>query len=143
MNTIEIPSSLALEAQDVRDVLSSLSNNKLAALLMSALDPLQTGHDLVIRPAAEALVSPQEAAQLTGLSRPFICRLLDRGVIPEQPRVGTHRKIRIRDLEDFMDNRKRASSQFAADLARASEAEKQLVRDIAGVSAEKASKFGY
>lgn len=143
MNTIELPSSLATEAQEIRALLSGMSNNRLANLLLSALGPLESGHNLVIRPSADALVSPQEAARRTGLSRPFICKLLDNGVIPEQPRVGSHRKIRVRDLEEFMENRNRASNQFAADLSRANEANKQLVRDIAGVSAENASKFGY
>lgn len=143
MSLIELPVGLKNEAKDVRHALDELTDNELAATLLQVLDLLERGNRLSVGPAQGAVVSPQEAAEMTALSRTFICRLLDQGVIPEQPRVGSHRKILVSDLEDFMKNRQRASRQFATTLAHAEEAKTQLVRDIAGVSGKDAKELGY
>ncbi len=143
MSTTKIADSLSTQAPEVRVALEALPNNTLASKLLELVEKLESGADINFRLASDKLLSPQEAAEYAGISRPFLCKLLDRGIIEEQPRVGTHRKIRLSDMEDFMKNRDRASSQFALDISRSAEARAQLVRDIAGVSAENASKFGY
>lgn len=134
---------LVEQAPEVRAALEALPQNELTSRLLQLVAALESGDRVSVRPAKDKLLSPQEAADYAGLSRPFLCKLLDRGVIAEQPRVGTHRKIRFDDMEDFMANRDRASSQFALDVARSEEARAQLVRDIAGVTANEASKFGF
>ncbi len=143
MTTTKLSESLALQAPEVRSALEALPHNELASKLLQLVENLESGARVSVRPAKDKLLSPQEAADYASISRPFLCKLLDRGIIAEQPRVGTHRKIRLGDMEDFMVNRDRASSQFAINTSRTDEARAQLVRDIAGVSAEKASKFGY
>lgn len=48
----------------------------------------------------DATLSTQEAAELLGISRPTLVRLLERGEIPyEQP--GHHRRLRREDVLDF------------------------------------------
>ncbi|MGO2052190.1 helix-turn-helix domain-containing protein [Glutamicibacter sp. 287] len=143
MSLIELPLAPKDKTQDVRAVLETLADNELADMLMQVVGLVEEGKSLVVRRSPDAEVSPKEASEMVNMSRTFICRLLDQGVIPEQPRVGTHRRILVSDLEEFMKNRGRASRHFAKSLAHAEDSKAQLVRDIAGVSREEASKFGY
>lgn len=143
MSPIELSANLKADAQEVRQALTELGNNDLAATLLQLIGHLESGKRVSVGHAPNTEVSPQEAADMINLSRTFICRLLDKGIIPEQPRVGTHRKILVSDLEDFMKNRKRASRQLATTLAHAEDAKTQLVRDIAGISRSDAEEFGY
>ncbi|MGA2307756.1 MAG: excisionase family DNA-binding protein [Acidimicrobiales bacterium] len=51
---------------------------------------------------AETILTPAEAAQLLGLSRPFVVRLLDDGEIPSERLPGSrHRRVRLSDVLAF------------------------------------------
>ena len=143
MKSIELGVSIEADAVEVCEALVAMKDNHLATMLLQLVEQIDVGDVVSVSRAHSSLVSPQEAADITQLSRTFICKLLDQGIIPEQPRVGTHRKILRSDLEEFMKNRSRASREFAKSMAHDGTAKAQLVRDIAGVSEAEASEFGY
>ena len=68
-------------------------------LLRTILDQIAAGHPVAIV-ADDAELSTQQAAELLGISRPFLVGLLERGAIPFR-RVGAHRRVRLPDLMDY------------------------------------------
>jgi excisionase family DNA binding protein len=69
----------------------------------------------------EAEMTTQEAADLLGVSRPYIIRRIDSGDLPSH-KVGTHRRIAFADLLAFQQREQRRASNAADDLARESQA---------------------
>ena len=79
----------------------------LVEVLRASADELAEGHAVTVLPSEIAL-SPAEAAELLGLSRPFVARLLDQGDIPSErlPR-SRHRRILLSDVLAFQAQRDR------------------------------------
>lgn len=65
-------------------------------LLIEILNQMAQGNTFAVIPMQTEL-STQEAADILGVSRPFVVKLLETGAIPFV-KVGTHRRIRIQDL---------------------------------------------
>ena len=130
-------------SDEVRDALEALIDNPVAEMLLRAVTALENGQSIQLGNDRNQEISPQHASELLGISRPHLYKLFDAGVIPEQPRVGTHRKVKMRDIQAFIQNRERASRQLAHDIAHSQQAQDQLVRDGAGVTSTKAAKFGF
>jgi excisionase family DNA binding protein len=63
--------------------------------------------------ADERDLTTQEAADLLGLSRTFVVRLIDDGVIPAHY-AGTHRRVRTVDVLDYLHRRKERLDAVAA-----------------------------
>jgi excisionase family DNA binding protein len=81
--------------------------SSLLRLVVSAANNLAAGR-AVMTIAAEVTLTPAEAAELLGLSRPFVARLLERGDIPsELLPESRHRRIRLEDVLAFQDRRER------------------------------------
>ena len=79
----------------------------LVEVLRASAGELAEGHAVTVLPSEIAL-SPAEAAELLGLSRPFVARLLDQGDIPSErlPR-SRHRRILLSDVLAFQAQRDR------------------------------------
>jgi excisionase family DNA binding protein len=83
--------------------------SSLLRLVVSAANNLAAGRAVMAIPA-EVMLTPAEAAELLGLSRPFVARLLERGDIPsELLPESRHRRIKLEDVLAFQDRRERRS----------------------------------
>ena len=58
-------------------------------------------------------VTTQEAADVLGLSRTFVVRLIDSGKLPAHL-AGTHRRVRVADVVAYADERRRRLDAVAA-----------------------------
>jgi excisionase family DNA binding protein len=65
-------------------------------LLATALPTLADGGAVVVLPLTREL-TPRQAAELLGISRPYLMRLLKGGRIPAH-RVGSHHRLRLEDV---------------------------------------------
>ncbi|WP_194814797.1 excisionase family DNA-binding protein [Nocardia sp. XZ_19_385] len=86
--------------------------------VLTVLEQLSAGRGVVIG-AIEELVTTSTAAELLGLSRTYVCRLVDDGKLPAEYR-GTHRRIPLRALLDYRDQRQRESGAALDEVARVS-----------------------
>jgi excisionase family DNA binding protein len=73
-------------------------------VLVQVVEALRAGRAITVAPLAQRLTT-QEAADLLGVSRPTLVKLLESGAIPyEQP--GRHRRVRLVDLLMYRDARR-------------------------------------
>ncbi len=80
-------------------------------VLRGVIEAMASGQAVTIAPVHQRLTT-QEAADLLGISRPTLVKLLEAGEIPfEQP--GRHRRVRLADVLSY---RERASAERRAAL---------------------------
>lgn len=77
--------------------------DSLYTVLRQAVHVLAQDGAIVVAPVHKQLTT-NEAADLLGISRPYLVQLLERGDIPFTL-VGTHRRIRLHDLMDYKQRR--------------------------------------
>lgn len=82
------------------------------AVLREVFQHLKDGQAISLIPD-DTLLTTQQAAEILNISRPYLYRLLDAREIPFI-RVGTHRKLRLADVE-ALHQRRRADSRKALD----------------------------
>ena len=104
---------------------------ELLKALASATDRAADGEDDVVVPRSvvsrlqtliqgllpPTVLSTQRVAQIMGVSRPYVVKLIDNGELPAH-RVGRHRRVRADDLERYL----------AVERAQGKEAFDELVR---------------
>jgi excisionase family DNA binding protein len=83
-----------------------------AVLLAQVLGYLASGEGVTVMPESAELTT-QQAAGFLSVSRPYLIKLLESGEIPFRL-VGTHRRIRFRDLRGYK-NRDDLERRRAAD----------------------------
>jgi len=73
-------------------------------VLRQVIEAMRQGMAVTVAPRSQSMTT-QQAADLLGVSRPTLIRLLDEGRIPYE-RVGTHRRLVLRDVLDYRKGRR-------------------------------------
>lgn len=76
-----------------------------ARLFQDVLEQVGRGQSVVVLPVESELTTSQ-AAEMIGVSRPFMVRLLEQGDMPFYL-VGTHRRVRLGDVLAYRRERER------------------------------------
>jgi len=84
-------------------------------LLAAILTEMGQGNSVTLLPT-HAELTTQQAADYLNVSRPFLIGLLGRGAIPYR-KVGTHRRIGLRDLVEYRKSSDNEARQMLDDLA--------------------------
>ena len=71
------------------------------ALLVSIVENLKAGNGVSVIPM-HAELTTVEAAEILNVSRPFLIKQIDAGVLPHHM-VGTHRRLRLADVLAYRD----------------------------------------
>ncbi|GAA0306055.1 hypothetical protein GCM10009528_24110 [Kineococcus aurantiacus] len=79
---------------------------ELAVALREAVHALAHGEAVTLTPH-EALLTTQEAADVLGVSRPTLVRLLESGALP-YTKPGVHRRVRLEDVLDYAESHRSA-----------------------------------
>ena len=74
---------------------------KAALLLFDILDKMAQGKSFTLIPS-DSEISTQQAADMLNVSRPHLVKLLEEGIIPFK-KVGTHRRIELKDLIGYQE----------------------------------------
>ena len=110
----EVADAMADTSSD--GVVLSFPDGRTVALPATLVDAVRSiagelagGRGVTVLPA-DAVLTPAEAAEVLGLSRPFVVRLLDDGVIAcERLQGSRHRRIRLEDVLTFAAEREQRS----------------------------------
>jgi len=79
--------------------------DSLARLVLAAAHDLARGNTILALPL-ETRLTPNEAAELLGISRPFLLRLIEGGHIAAENLPGSnHRHVRLADVLEFQARR--------------------------------------
>ncbi len=88
----------------------------LVRLLSEILRNYRNGRAVVVVPETQELTT-QQAADLLGVSRPYLVRLLDEGKIPFHY-VGKHRRVLFADLMQYKKRRDQQRHELLSQIAR-------------------------
>lgn len=90
----------------------------LCALLTRVVRELAAGNSVTVAPSTKEL-STQQAAEVLGVSRPFVVRLLEEGRLAFR-KVGTHRRVALADVVAYKEQQKKERRAAMEELTKAS-----------------------
>jgi len=90
--------------------------NNVYSFLLRLLADLKAGHSVTILQSMHRLTTV-EAAKVLGVSRQYLVQLLEKGEIPFK-KVGTHRRIFVRDVLSYKAKRDLERKSVLDDLAK-------------------------
>ncbi|MGO2424559.1 MAG: helix-turn-helix domain-containing protein [Brevibacterium aurantiacum] len=84
-------------------------------ILVKAVDAMRSGMAVTITPNSLTMTT-QQAAEILGVTRPTLVKLLDEGKIPfEKP--NTHRRVRLADVLEYKEHRKAEQHEAIAEMS--------------------------
>ena len=103
--------ALAEQGEHVRVTLSRQTARWMSELVDARVD----GHEVVLT-NSRAEVTPTQAGELLGMSRPQVRKLMDEGKLDFR-KVGTHHRITNASINSFLDAERRRRASVLAELA--------------------------
>lgn len=85
-------------------------------LLMAAVENMRQGRTISLVPEP-AYLTTQKVANILGVSRPHVIKLLDSGAIPFH-KTGSHRRILLKDVLAYADNRDARRKKILDEIAK-------------------------
>lgn len=84
-------------------------------VLVQVVESLRAGRAVSVAPRSTTLTT-QQAADLLGVSRPTVVRLIDENEIPGE-RIGTRRRVLLNDVLAYRERRRQRQYDFLAETA--------------------------
>ena len=106
----------------------------LAIMLEGLLDAVRRGADVTLL-ASDKELTPNQAAQLLGVSRPHLVKIMDRGLLAYRL-VGSNRRIAMADLLDYIERHERANAHVNQLLGTRAHAQLQAMDEAAPLTNE-------
>ena len=85
-----------------------------AEALLQVVDAMRRGLAVTVAPQDQRLTT-QEAADMLGISRPTLVRMLEAGEIPFE-KVRRHRRLFLTDVLEFRERQRRAANEALSDI---------------------------
>lgn len=87
---------------------------RMAEVLLQVADAMGRGRAVTVAPQDQRLTT-QEAADMLGISRPTLVRMLEAGEIPFE-KVRRHRRLFLTDVLEFRERQRRAANEALSDM---------------------------
>jgi len=129
MQTLETANIPVEQLDELEKFALTSAGPELRDVLLSISHCVRAGDELAVVDGSPVL-TPKQAAERLGMSRTHLYKLLDRGEIVFH-RVGRDRRIRLRDLVDFEEQRQRDRRELAERFAHRQQTRSAAIDEIA------------